>query len=182
MKNSAAVLGPKGSFSDEMARHLRMKPIYAKDFADVFRKVFANKASHGLLPVKNTLYGRLSAPHNLLKKYQKRLKTERTLRLKIRLVLAAAQKESLDRLKRVYLPPYVLKQCAGFLKKRAPQAKIILKESSSACLRRVRRMRHAAAAGSLYGAKFYKLHILKRDISDRKNNLTTFILFSSREL
>jgi chorismate mutase/prephenate dehydratase len=181
-----AVLGPKGTFTDEAAESYfnKGKVAYLPTITDVFLAVDQDKADYGVVPIENSTEGSVSETIDCLMKYDLKIYAE--IYYQIRHVLAGTGK--LSQLKKIRSHPMAIKQCMSKLKL-GKKAKIITKltngqdYSTAGAMASIARLKDptVAAIGSRKAAEKYGLNILVDNLSDREDNETRFFVISKKE-
>jgi prephenate dehydratase len=179
VKKRLALLGPKGTFTEEAA--LKADPgaekVYSQTIEDVFDSVISGRAENGIVPVENSLEGSVSATLEML------LSTDisicREVVLDINNSLLALPGVGMSDIKEVISHPHALAQCRGFLKslpgvktRNFPSTAEAAKEVS------VKGLEQTVAIASKIAADIYGLNILKEGIQDHERNQTRFFVIS----
>ena len=86
MTNAIAFQGELGAYSHEACRYKRpdMEPLPCRTFEDVISAVQTDQADLAMLPVENTLYGRVADIHRLLPKRGPKIVDEAFVRVPIK--------------------------------------------------------------------------------------------------
>ncbi|MGL4569463.1 MAG: chorismate mutase [Clostridium sp.] len=175
--------GVPGSFSEEaLLKHFGEdnKRIFFEEFEDVFKALKDGKINYGILPVENSSTGGINEVHDLLIKYGFYIVGEESIKVEEHLM--APKNATLDTIKEVYSHPQGFSQSTEFLKgfenlrlipfhNTATSAKLVSELNSI----------EKAAIASERASSIYNLEIIKRNISNNKNNCTRFIVIG-REL
>lgn len=166
-----------GAFSDLACRtfYRSFKTLPCKTFQDAFESVLSKKARYAMIPVENTIAGRVADIHFLLEKTNLKIIGEHFLKVEHHLLAKSSTNKK--NIKKVYSHLHALSQCRNSIKKlnlipvdfidTAAAAEFISKSKSN-----------DAAIASLLSAKIYKLKILKKNLEDKKDNITRFLVFS----
>ncbi len=174
-----AVLGPMGSFSEEMALKLvgsRLPLIYCSTTDEIIRAVERGKAEYGLVPIENSINGTvLQVLDSLL---NSNVEVFGECELEIVHCLTAKREIPLRDVKVVYSHPQAIAQCIGFINNYLPHAEIRYTTSTSDAVKMLDES--SVAITSEYAARLYRLCILRRGIQDVKNNYTRFYLIRRR--
>lgn len=177
-KDRIAILGPLYSHS-----HLLAKNIYSKnDFLlcdsieEVFKSVDSGQISHGLVPIENMLNGSVRECIIALKKYQ--IKINHLYHFPIHHCFASKT----TKFTKIISHPQAIAQCSKYLADyRKKGVEIVETTSTSKALEIASIDQTYAAIGSVEGAKYFGLEILKRDIENNHHNVTSFIVISKKE-
>jgi chorismate mutase/prephenate dehydratase len=183
-----AVLGPKGTFTDEAAESYfgKGKVGYAPSISDVFEEIKSGKADYGVVPIENSTEGSVSETIECLKKYDLKINAE--IYYKIEHVLAGVGE--LKDVKNIRSHPQAIKQCMNKLSKATGKIpKIITKirggddYSTAGAMASVAKAKDPtiAAIGSKKAAKRYGLNILVDNLADREDNETRFFVIAKKE-
>lgn len=174
----AAFQGKRGAFSEIMANKFYNDAIClpCKTFKDVFDKVNNDAAEAGVIPIENTLTGRISESTDLLITYD--LKICREGMLPIIHCLIANQKTLIGDLERVYVHPEALYQCKKFLRKL--NCELISWYDGAGAASIVKNKNKAGLIASEKVADIYQLKVLKKGVQDSKTDITRFVLISKQ--
>lgn len=176
-----AYLGPRGTFSMDAANKFfpstRIE-IPQRTVEDVFKSVESGEATHGVVPVENSLEGSYGAALDAL------LSTSLTVVgeaiLPVSHCLAAKSGVSLDGVRAVYSHPQALAQCRRFLEEFLPKAQRREASSTARAAILAKRVRGAAAICSEAAAGLYGLAVAARNIQDERN-FTRFLVLSREQ-
>jgi chorismate mutase/prephenate dehydratase len=170
MSKKVITLGPKFSHSYNIsARYFSEDEIIlAETIPEIFKKV-ANQI-YGIVPMENMLNG--SVRETFMSLQKKNIKIFRGFDYKIEHILAGQTNE----FKIVASHPQSLLQCSEYIQRlRKKGIKIIEVSSSSKAMEIAQEDKRVAAIGSYEATRYYGLKILKKNISNQKNNITRFI-------
>ncbi|WP_026381781.1 prephenate dehydratase [Afifella pfennigii] len=145
-------------------------------FEDCFQAIESGEADLGMIPIENSVAGRVADIHHLLPASSLSIIGEHFL--PVRHQLLAVKGASLDDIAVVQSHVMALGQCRKFLREHGLKAEIAADTAGSA--RHVAELgepRRAAIATSLAG-EIYGLDTLARDIEDEAHNTTRFIMLS----
>jgi len=169
-------LGPEGSFCHQAALRFFGKLSGLQAYGtieDVFSVVERGKCNMGIVPVENSYQGSVGTTLDLLYEYDLKVQGEIFLRIRHHLLSNQDKTENVDC---VYSHPMALAQCRAWLRENLPGIKIIETASTSEAARLATNRQGAAAVGSEIAADIYKLKVLVRDIEDRPDNVTRFLI------
>jgi chorismate mutase/prephenate dehydratase len=176
------ILGPAGSYSEEMALKLgAVKPIlkYYSTIEDVFSAVYGREVKYGVVPIENSLTGSVMESVECLMKYDVFVVGEAELKISHCLV-AKSNNISLKNIRYVYSHPQAVMQCMGFIRKYLPKAEIVYSTSTSQALEMLDDA--SVAISSETAARMMNYAIIKRDIQDSKETVTRFYVISADDL
>jgi prephenate dehydratase len=170
---AVAVLGPRGSYSEQAARKWRpgASLAYQPTPAHVFRAVERGRALVGVVPIENSVAGPVDVTLDLLRESDVSIVAE--IALPIRHCLAS--KGPLKSVRAVASNAMALAQCRRFLERTLPDARAVPVPSTAEAARRASRRPTLAAVASEEAARTYGLRILRRNIQDYRSNATRFI-------
>jgi len=174
-----AFQGEPGAYSEAAALrfsdHADVLPF--ESFELVFEAVASGKASHGILPVENSIGGSIHRNYDLLLEHDLPIVGE--VQLVITHNLMALPGTRLEEVARIYSHPQALAQCERFLRAMPGVAvEATYDTAGSAKLVKERHLVGAAAIASERAAEVFGLDILKAEIQDFSDNITRFLLVS----
>ncbi|AGK60979.1 Prephenate dehydratase [Archaeoglobus sulfaticallidus PM70-1] len=170
-----AVLGPMGSFSDEVALKLtgsRVPFIYCSSVEEIVRMVEKDENTYGLIPIENSVHGTVLKSIDALMRYDVEVFGE--TKMEVIHVLASKKKLELTEIEEVYSHPQAMAQCAEFINNYLPKAKLRYTSSTSDAISMLKDT--SAAIVSENAARLYNLYILRKGIQDMENNVTRFYI------
>ena len=149
-------------------------------FEDCFAEIEAGTADLGMIPIENTIAGRVADIHHLLPRSDMHIIGEYFL--PIRHQLMAVKGASLADLRTVQSHPQALGQCRGTLRELGLKAVVGADTAGSA--REIAQLGEPAkgAIASRLAAEIYGLDILREDVEDEKHNTTRFVILSKEDL
>lgn len=175
-----AFQGKPGAYSDIAARGVypRAKTLPCPSFLDAFEALKQGGADLAMIPVDNSIAGRVADIHYLLPRYDFHFVGEYFLPIDHCLLGVAGAK--LSDIRRVLSHTHALPQCRQIIRQHKWE-QVVTGDTSGAAERVARDGdRTQAAIASAMTADIYGLKILKRDIADEKSNLTRFIVLSRK--
>lgn len=178
-KGIVACQGVPGANSETAARQLfpGAEPIFLKEFSDVFRAVESGEADYGIVPIRNSTAGTISAVYALLAEYDVSVAAATTVT--IRHCLAAKPGIKAEELTAIRSHPAALQQCDKFLHERG----IPVCESGNTAQAAREVMESDEPWGAICSpacAAQYGLEILQSDIADCVRNYTRFFCISRK--
>ncbi len=167
-----------GAYSDLACRiaYPNLQTLPCVSFDDTFRAVREKRADLAMIPVDNTLAGRVADVHHLIPEGDLYIIGEH-FQL-IRHCLLGLQAASIKDITDVHTHIHAISQCRNFIRD--------LKVTSHSCgdtakgaadIKRLNDVSQAAIASEL-AADIYGLQILKKDIQDADHNTTRFLILS----
>lgn len=179
-RKKIAFQGEPGANSDLACRkaYRGYEPIPCPTFEDVFAAVRSGKADLAMIPIENSVAGRVADIHHLMPHSGLHIVAEYFL--PVRHQLMAPKGASPKTLKTVESHIMALGQCRKTLRKL--HLKLVVSADTAGSAREIAEtgdITRAAIASEL-AAKIYKLKVLKRNIEDEKHNTTRFIVLSRK--
>ena len=180
--NTVSFQGIEGANSHLASEKLfpKAKIIPCETFEEVFESVTTNKSNIGLIPVENSVAGRVAEIHSLMHKTP--LKIVGEYFMKIELHLLGVKKIKINQIKKVKSHIHALSQCRKFIKKN--KMKMIITADTALAAKEVKdenNPRESAIASKLAG-EIYNLRILKKNVEDSFQNITRFILLQKKQI
>lgn len=180
-------LGPKGSYSHFATTIYAKKnfnqyvEVSCKNFIDAVKKVEENKSDYVILPLENTSSGFINEIYSILKKTHLSIISE--VFVPINHCLITYNETNLKKINVIYSHSQPFKQCSDFLNK-FPIWKKKYTSSTASAMKIISTLKNSkiATLGSEFGAKIYKLKIIKKNLSNIPNNTTRFIIFAKNSI
>ena len=174
-----AYQGEPGAYSEAAAR--RFNPaadvLPRLSFEDVFAVVAERQATHGILPIENTIGGTIHENYDLLLQHDLPIVGE--VKLAIVHHLIVLEGTTIDQVRRVYSHPQGLAQCERFLRTlRDVEIVATYDTAGSAKMIKENNLHDTAAIASERAASTFGLEVLRSGIQDYANNLTRFLLIA----
>jgi len=145
-------------------------------FEDAFAAVVEGTADLAMIPIENTIAGRVADIHHLMPVSGLNIVGEFFLPLQHQLM--AVKGATLETVKMAYSHPHALAQCRIALKKLGLMPHAAANTASAARLIAEAKDPTKAAVASSLAAKIYGLDIIAADIADADHNTTRFIILS----
>jgi prephenate dehydratase len=174
-----AYQGEPGAYSESAAERFQpgAETIPCASFEAVFDSVQRGPATHGVLPIENSIAGSIHRNYELLVEHELPIVGEVELRVEHHL-LALPGTERAD-LKRVYSHPQALSQCERFLQHLQGVEVIATYDTAgSAKLIKEGGWQDAAAIASKRAADLFGLDVLEAGIQDYDTNITRFLVIA----
>jgi arogenate/prephenate dehydratase len=174
-----AFQGTSGAYSEAAA--LRAWPGSEVAPFDRFEQVFAavaeGRASHGILPVENSIGGSIHVNYDLLLQHDLPIVAETELAVVHNLL--ALPGTALPAIRRVFSHPQALAQCENYLHT-LKDVEIVATYDTAGSARLIRDgwLADTAAIASARAAELFGLEILQAGIQDYAENITRFILIA----
>jgi prephenate dehydratase len=179
--NTIAFQGEPGANSDMACRAAfpYMTTLPCPTFDAAMEAVQAGRAELAMIPVENSIAGRVADLHSLLPHTRLKIAAEHFQRVEHCLV--ALPGASLKTIKSVKSHVQALAQCRRFLRKHRVQP--LVHADTAGAAREVAEIgdRSVAAIASSLAARIYELKVLARNIEDADHNTTRMLVFSRDE-
>jgi prephenate dehydratase len=178
-----AFQGEPGAFSEAAAARVAegAELLPCRAFEDVFRAVADGEATHGVLPVENSIGGSIHRNYDLLLEHDLPIVGE--VELPVVHHLLALPGTTLDGLRRVYSHPQGLAQCERFLRTlKGVEIIATYDTAGSAKMIADAGLADAAAIASARAGEVFGLSSLASGIQDYDHNVTRFIVIGQQAL
>lgn len=177
-----AFQGELGAYSHQACREVfpEMAPLPCPTFEDAIARVKGGEAKLAMLPVENSLYGRVADIHHLLPESGLYIIGEHFV--PIRLQLLGVPGATLDRIAEAQSHTVALGQCRRFLKDHAIRPVIGADTAGSAAQVAEAKTPERAAIASRLAGEIHGLTILAEDIEDAAHNTTRFLVMSRQKI
>lgn len=176
---SIAFQGAHGAYSDLACRSVfpDLKTLPCASFDEAFRSVSEGVADLAMIPIDNTIAGRVADVHSLMPNWDLFIIGEHFQPINHMLLgVPGAKKEDL---KHVHSHVHALPQCRTFIDSLDVKAHVHTDTAGAAEEISERKdVSHGAIASEL-AAEIYGLDILERDIEDHSQNVTRFLILSA---
>jgi arogenate/prephenate dehydratase len=176
-----AFQGEAGAYSEAAALRLNASAdvLACPAFDDVFAAVERQEATHGILPIENTIGGTIHRNYDLLLEHELTIVAEVKLAVVHHLIVTPGTR--LDQIRRVYSHPQGLAQCEGFLRT-LTDAEIVATydTAGSAKMIKEKALADSAAIASEQAADNFGLEIIQSAIQDYADNRTRFLVVSKQ--
>jgi prephenate dehydratase len=173
-----AFQGEPGANSDTACRNMypAMEPLPCATFEDAFNAVESGKADLAMIPIENTLAGRVADIHHLLPESKLHIIAEYFLPIRFQLVVLPGTK--LDDIKAVHSHIHALGQCRKIIRKHRWKPEVAGDTAGAARIISEEGDKTQAALAPELAASLYGLDIIARDVEDDPNNVTRFVVLS----
>ena len=173
-----AFQGEPGAFSHAAAHDLfpAGEPVPCLTFEDTLQAVKKGGAGYGVVPVENSLYGRITDIYHLLPESGLFITGEHFLRIEMNLLAVPGAK--LSDVKAVQSLSVALGQCRAFIQRHKLRTISGVDTAGSAREIAAAGDRSVGAIASLIAAEIYGLDVLARNIEDAAHNTTRFLVMS----
>jgi prephenate dehydratase len=153
-----------------------MEAVPCRTFEDALAAIAEGRAALGMIPVENTVAGRVADIHHLLPESDLSIVGEHFLR--VRHQLMGVKGASLDTVKRVHSHPMALGQCRKIIRELALNAVTAADTAGAAQeVAALGGVEDAAIASGL-AAQIYCVDVLRADVEDAEHNTTRFLILA----
>ncbi len=172
-----AYQGEPGAYSEAAAlvyggSHAETLP--CKSFDDVFEAVVKKKATHGVVPLENSIGGTIHRNYDLLLEHDLPITGE--VELDVVHCLQALPGTTLSEVKIVYSHPQALAQCERYLRDLGVTVEAVYDTAGGAKLVSEGKLAGAAALASRRAADVFGLEVLQEAVQDYEFNITRFFV------
>ena len=178
MAKLIAFQGEPGAFSHAAAHALfpRGKAVPCVTFEDTISAVQQGRADYGVVPVENSLYGRITDIYHLLPESGLFITGEHFLRIEMNLL--GIKGATLKDIKSVQSLSVALGQCRKFIRKHNLKTINAVDTAGSAREVAERGDKSVGAIASRFAAEVYGLDVIASNIEDATHNTTRFLVVS----
>ena len=175
-KNKIAFQGELGAYShiaiNELFKDAEIKT--CSTFEETFKVAFENEDYKIVIPLENSLAGRVADIHYLLPKYKLQIHAEHFQKVEHNLL--AKENSNLEDIKYVRSHAQAIGQCQKIIMDNKYKTIISADTAGSAKELADGKDKSIAAIASKLSAQIYNLKILKENIEDEKGNVTRFLI------
>ena len=172
-----AYQGEPGAYSEAAALQFGgpdVETLSCKTFDEVFEAVVKKRATHGVVPLENSIGGTIHRNYDLLLDHE--LPITGDVELDIVHCLQALPGTSLADIKVVYSHPQALAQCERYLKDLGVTVEAVYDTAGGAKLVAEQKLKNAAALASRRAAEVFGLEVLQEAVQDYEYNITRFAI------
>ena len=170
------IQGELGAYS-----HIAVENLYknadiktCSTFEDTFKLAYNDQSYKIVIPIENSLAGRVADIHYLLPKYKLQIHGEYFLPVEHNLL--GKPDASIDEIKYVRSHAQAISQCQKIINEKNFKPIISVDTAGSAKDLAKGKDKSIAAIASELSAKMYNLKILKKNVEDDKGNVTRFLI------
>ena len=170
--------GLNGAYSDLVCRRFykNYKTLPCNTFEQTLFAVRNKAADLALIPVENNIAGRVADMHFLLENVNLKIVAEHYHKIEHHLL--GIKSSNFKEIKKVYSHIHALSQCKNNIRKFKLEGVNFIDTAGAAKFISESNDTSISAVASELSSKIYKLKILKKNFSDKKNNITRFLVFS----
>jgi prephenate dehydratase len=176
--NRIAFQGEPGANSDTACRNMfpDMEPLPCPTFEDALNAVETGKADLAMIPIENTIAGRVADIHHLLPESKLHIVGEYFLPIHFQLMVlpGVARKE----ISTVHSHIHALGQCRKYIRKNGWKPVVAGDTAGAARLVADLKDRSMAALAPRLAASLYGLDILEENVEDTDSNVTRFVVLT----
>ncbi|MDH5722600.1 MAG: prephenate dehydratase [Alphaproteobacteria bacterium] len=175
---SISFQGAHGAYSDISCRAVYpdLKTVPCNSFSEAFENVITGKTDLAMIPVDNTIAGRVADVHHLMAERELFIIGEHFQ--KVNLMLLGIKGAKIEDLKHIHSHLHALPQCRKFLSGLEASQHVHADTAGAAAEISERQDKAHGAIASELAAEIYGLDILEREIEDKKYNTTRFLVLS----
>ena len=172
--------GNEGAYSQLAAVEVfpNAETISCKTFEDCFKKCEENDSLKSIIPIENSIAGRVADIQYLMNKYKLQIYAEHFHKVSHNLLAKPSIK--IKNLKYVRSHSQAISQCQKIINEYNLDPIIAADTAGSAKFISENLVDTEAAIASTLAAKIYKLEILKNNIEDDKKNVTRFLIMGKK--
>jgi len=176
--NRIAFQGDYGANSDMACRdHFpELSPLPCPTFEDALMAVENGDADLGMIPIENTLAGRVADIHRLLPESRLHIIGEYFMPIRFQLMVLPDVK--LEEIRTVHSHVHALGQCRKIVRLNGWKAVVAGDTAGAAKMVSEEKDRSMAALAPRLAAELYGLDILQENVEDSENNVTRFVILS----
>jgi prephenate dehydratase len=180
-KLKIAFQGEPGANSDIAAREVYpdCEPLPCATFEDALAAIQTGKAELGMIPIENSIAGRVADIHHLLPHAKLHIVGEHFLPIHFNLM--APKGATLKTVKSVESHIHALGQCRRFIRKH--NYKAVIAADTAGAARHISETDDVtrAALAPMLAAKIYGLKVLAERVEDEDHNTTRFVILSRKQ-
>ena len=177
-----AYLGPEGTFTNLASmRHFGSSVRYApvNSIKDVFDMVEGDKVDYGVVPVENSNEGVVSYTLDMFMDYDLKISAEILFEISHNILSKSGDKSKVIK---IYSHPQATAQCKIWLEANMPGIPIFESVSTAKAAEVASIDNEVAAIASELAARIYDLQFIGRQIADKKDNYTRFLVIAKNYL
>tara|TARA_Y100001935_G_scaffold247551_1_gene243589 strand:+ start:76 stop:918 length:843 start_codon:yes stop_codon:yes gene_type:complete len=180
--NSFSFQGVNGAYSEQAGKNLfpDAKSIPCSTFEEMFEQVRLEKADAAMVPIENSLAGRVADTQRLLPGSELKITAEYFL--EVNHFLLGIKGSKITDIKRIHSHEQGIAQCRNKILKLEKEMVVEADTAGSAkMISELQNINDAAIASEL-AAKIYNLEIIQKNFQDSKNNITRFLVMQKEML
>ena len=176
--NKIAFQGEPGANSDTACRNMypAMEPLPCATFEDAFNAVETGKAGLAMIPIENTIAGRVADIHHLLPESRLHIVGEYFLPIHFQLMVLPGVARG--EIRTVHSHIHALGQCRKYIRRNGWKAMVAGDTAGAAKLVSEVKDRSMAALAPRLAAELYGLDIMEENVEDTDTNVTRFVVLT----
>lgn len=176
--NRISFQGEPGANSDTASRNMypTMEPLPCPTFEDAFNAVETGKADLAMIPIENTIAGRVADIHHLLPESKLHIIGEYFLPIHFHLMVLPGVKR--EQIKTVHSHIHALGQCRKYIRKNGWKPTVAGDTAGAAKLISEIGDPTMAALSPRLAAELYGLDIIEENVEDTETNVTRFVVLT----
>lgn len=177
-----AIQGIAGSFHEDAAQNYfgdeKIEIVESRSFQTVCELIDTDQVDIAVMAIENSIAGSILQNYSLIRDYHLRVIGEIYIHIQMNLMMLPGGKK--EDIKTIYSHPIAIRQCAEYIEKYFPNAKIRENQDTAASGKLLieENLMDAAAIGNLRTAEIYGLNVLETGIESNKKNYTRFWVLS----
>ncbi|ASW05068.1 prephenate dehydratase [Rhizobium sp. 11515TR] len=179
--NKISFQGEYGANSDMASRDMfpTMEPLPCQTFEDALTAIDNGDADLGMIPIENTIAGRVADIHHLLPESRLHIVGEYFMPIRFQLMVLPGVKK--EEIRTVHSHIHALGQCRNIVRANGWKPVIAGDTAGAAKLIKETGDRSMAALAPRLAADLYGLEIIAENVEDTENNMTRFVILSRDE-
>ncbi len=180
--NRISFQGEYGANSDMACRDMfpEMDPMPCRTFEDAFNAVKSGEAQLAMIPIENTIAGRVADIHHLLPESGLHIVGEYFMPIHFQLMVVPGGK--IEDIKTVHSHIHALGQCRKIMRENGWQPVVAGDTAGAARLVAEKGDPSMAALAPLLAKDMYGLDILMENVEDTDDNVTRFVILSAESV
>jgi len=176
--NKISFQGEPGANSDTACRNMfpDMQPLPCPTFEDAFNAVETGKADLAMIPIENTIAGRVADIHHLLPESRLTIIGEYFLPIHFHLMVQPGMKRT--DITSVHSHIHALGQCRKYIRKNGWKPMVAGDTAGAAKLVSEKGDGTMAALSPPLAAKLYNLEVIEENVEDTESNITRFVVLT----
>ncbi|CAH2397806.1 prephenate dehydratase [Mesorhizobium ventifaucium] len=176
--NRIAFQGEPGANSDTACRNMfpDMEPLPCPTFEDAFNAVETGKADLAMIPIENTIAGRVADIHHLLPESKLHIVGEYFLPIHFQLMVLPGVRR--HEIRTVHSHIHALGQCRRYIRKNGWKPVVAGDTAGAAKLVAELKDHTMAALAPALAATLYGLDIIEENVEDTDSNVTRFVVLT----
>ena len=179
--NRISFQGEPGANSDTACRDMfpAMEPLPCPTFEDAFNAVESGKADMAMIPIENTIAGRVADIHHLLPESRLHIIGEYFLPIHFQLMVLPGVKRTA--IKTVHSHSHALGQCRKYIRRNGWKPMVAGDTAGAARLVAELKDPTMAALAPRLAASLYGLDIIEENVEDTDTNVTRFVVLTKKK-